>query len=102
MREFVLFSLFVLVELVGLAEGSQQCRLTLQLQNSGHDQIPINPSTNPVSILPSATTTSSSATTPSPTPFKYGSNTIRGVNLYVISWHIDQHCVLTLSVIRFY
>lgn len=85
MREFVIFLfLSVLVELVGLAEASQQCRLISQLQ--GHDQIPIS-GPIPTSTPPSATPTPSSiynVSTPSPTPFKYGTNTIRGVNLYVI------------------
>ena len=69
--------------------AKQQCRLQL---NNNQVQVPLAPTspiigtgTSVTGHLPTSTSSGSSTTNtlPSPTPFNYGTDPIRGVNLYV-------------------
>lgn len=66
-------------------EAKQQCRLQLNNIN----QVPLSGSpitgtgTSSAGHLPTSTSSGSLSGLPSPTPFNYGTDKIRGVNLYV-------------------
>lgn len=93
MRGGMIVLLLGLIQLAGLAQALQQCKLVSHLQDDHHDQAPIVPTPTSTPSASSTTITPSSTrndTIPSPTlaPFKYGTEKIRGVNLYVsISYH---------------
>ena len=81
---FVGFEAALRLGVVVSVEGKQQCRL--QMNNN---QVPLR--TSPVvgtgasatGQPPTATSAGSSTTLSSPTPFNYGTDPIRGVNMYV-------------------
>ena len=81
---FVGFEAALRLGVVVSVEAKQQCRL--QPKNN---QVPL--SASPIAVsgtgtknhLPTSTSSGSSNGPPSPTPFKYGTDPIRGVNMYV-------------------
>ena len=83
---FVGFEAALRLGVVVLIEAKQQCRL--QLNNNQallHTSPIIGTSTSTAGHPPTSTSSGSSTTLPSPTvtPFNYGTEPIRGVNLYV-------------------
>ena len=68
-------------------EAKQQCRL--QIQPNNKNQVPSSPiiigtGTSATGRPPTSTSPGSYTTLPSSTPFNYGTEPIRGVNLYVV------------------
>ena len=75
-------ALLLLVTLVTLCHARQQCRLVSKLDVQPGDSNPQLPlSGSPTSASQTVSQTTSSSATPSITPFNYGKDTIRGVNL---------------------
>ena len=88
---FVGFEAALRLGVVVSVEAKQQCRL-VQLNKN---QVPlpitgIGTGTSATGRPPTSTPLGSSTTLPSPTPFNYGSEPIRGVNMYVVCLFLAQ------------
>ena len=85
---FVGFEAALRLGVVVSVEAKQQCRLQLQVQPNNKNQVPSSPiigtGTPATGRLPTSTSIGSSSIPPSSTPFNYGTEPIRGVNLYVV------------------